>query len=286
MTNLPNGWYEVLVGLYEKIPDNGPEVVWEGIFVLRIVAGETTSGEVVIPESQIRFGTGAISLTIGEDLDNPLAVAFTGPPGDATVMDRDLVTFTSTGTYSGSEGYRWYVDGSFVSSGNPFTHQFTAAGEYMVSLLVLDQGVLGASDYSHTFGYYRTTVNGAATPVGTATGLGTGKANTEALVGAMGETAYIAPDASKTTTTGDYAARLCELHVSGGYDDWFLPSKDELNLMYLNLKTKGIGGLFYFYYWSSSEGSGSLAWTQYFSGGTQYNINRRDEHRIRPVRAF
>ncbi|MGE0075204.1 MAG: hypothetical protein AB7S52_08255, partial [Sphaerochaetaceae bacterium] len=35
MTNIPNGWYEVLVGLYEKIPDNGPEVVWEGIFVLR-----------------------------------------------------------------------------------------------------------------------------------------------------------------------------------------------------------------------------------------------------------
>jgi len=66
------------------------------------------------------------------------------------------------------------------------------------------------------------------------------------------------------------------MYVSGVYDDWFLSSKDELNLIFLNLKAKGIGVLSYFYYWSSSEGSGGLAWNQYFSGGNQYNINRRE----------
>lgn len=334
IADLPNGWYEVLVGLYEKIPSDEPEVVWEGIFVLRIVAGETTSGTVVIPESQIRFGTGAISLTIGEDLDNPLAVAFTGPPEDETVMDGDTVTFTSTGTYSDSAEYRWYVNGSLVSSGNAFTHQFTASGEYTVSLLVLDGDVLGgfgksvtitpyaigdmgrggglvfyvdgsdefswnyleaapsdvmlgASDYTHTFGYYRTTVNDEPTMVGTATGIGTGKVNTEALVGTMGETTYISFDPFITTTTGDYAARLCDIHVSGGYDDWFLPSKDELDLMHDNLEVQGLGGFSDNFYWSSSEDLGGHgAWNQDFSNGYQYSTTRYFTYRVRPVRAF
>jgi hypothetical protein len=41
--------------------------------------------------------------------------------------------------------------------------------------------------------------------------------------------------------------------VLGGYSDWYLPSKDELNKLYLN--KVAVGGFASYYYWSSSEDS-------------------------------
>lgn len=147
--------------------------------------------------------------------------------------------------------------------------------------------LLGDSDYSHIFGYYRTISNGALVLIGTATGIGTGQANTTALVAAMDSTAYISSTTSITTTTADYAARMCDIHEAGGYSDWFLPSKDELYLMLQNLKVNNLGGFSGDYYWSSSESNANFAWTQDFNDGIQYYYSYRyDDFRVRPVRAF
>lgn len=146
--------------------------------------------------------------------------------------------------------------------------------------------LLGDSDYFHIFGYYRTTSNGAPVLIGTATGIGTGQANTTALVAAMDRTAYISSTTSTTTTTVDYAARLCDIHEAGGYADWFLPSKGELDLMYRYLKKNYLGGFSVGYYWSSSEDGADYAWYQSFSSGTQFNGSRYGDYRVRPVRAF
>ena len=62
----------------------------------------------------------------------------------------------------------------------------------------------------------------------TATVVGTGQANTQTIVKVLG--------------AGSYAAQLCNDLTQGGYSDWFLPSKDELDLMYENLYLKGLGG--------------------------------------------
>ena len=70
------------------------------------------------------------------------------------------------------------------------------------------------------------------------------------------------------------------------YDDWFLPSKDELNQMYRNLYKKGIGGFSDLYYWSSSENGANYAWAQHFLNGYQGFNNRNVNFRVRPVRAF
>ena len=61
-------------------------------------------------------------------------------------------------------------------------------------------------------------------------------------------------------------------NTTGG-KKWFVPSKDELNIVYQNkdaIVTAG-GGLFLtnYRYWSSSEYSSDLAWYQTFSNGTQ-----------------
>jgi hypothetical protein len=72
----------------------------------------------------------------------------------------------------------------------------------------------------------------------------------------------------------------------GGYTDWFLPSKDELNLMYENLKVFGVGDFTDSYYWSSSEYSAIHAWGQSFYGGTQYADDKGSMFWVRAVRAF
>jgi len=67
------------------------------------------------------------------------------------------------------------------------------------------------------------------------------------------------------------AAQLCDALVYGGYSDWFLLSKDELNLMYTNLHDEPmpVSGFANDYYWSSSESEAGWAMLQTFNDGTQ-----------------
>jgi len=99
---------------------------------------------------------------------------------------------------------------------------------------------------------------GADIPGAQGTAIGTGRSNTEAIL--------------QGCETG-IAAALAASYVSPtGYFDWYLPSKDELNLMYQNLHLAGLGGFVHDpndagFYWSSSEADVSRAWGQYFSDG-------------------
>ena len=125
---------------------------------------------------------------------------------------------------------------------------------------------------------------GSGTTVGgTGTAVGTGKLNTEKIVSRFGNAE---PYGNKI----DYAAKLCfDLVVTKdgvAYDDWFLPSKDELNQMHQNLYKNKLGGFSDDYYWSSSEVNTSFAWEEYFYNGGQYNYYRSNNYRVRPVRAF
>ena len=85
-----------------------------------------------------------------------------------------------------------------------------------------------------------------------------------------------------------YAARVCAdlVITSGGgdYGDWYLPSKYELNLMYLQKAT--IGGFNTNFYWSSTGVNTSYAWGQYFFPGTQLSFYKSNPYYVRAVRAF
>jgi hypothetical protein len=117
---------------------------------------------------------------------------------------------------------------------------------------------------------------------GTNTAAGTGRANTQRIVSALNQ------------TREDGAALLCTSLNINGYVDWFLPSKDELNMIYVNLKEKGLGGFGNGRYWSSSEGSSiprTSAWTQSFSDGSQSDYpygagTKNNTYSIRAVRQF
>jgi hypothetical protein len=93
-----------------------------------------------------------------------------------------------------------------------------------------------------------------------------------------------------------YAARICnELQITEGgktYGDWYLSSKEELNLMYQNigpgnlLKLGNIGNFASAYYWSSTENDKYNARAQSFGGGGQFNSGKNSTKRVRAVRAF
>ena len=114
--------------------------------------------------------------------------------------------------------------------------------------------------------------------------IGCGKSNTEMLMNAMKNEAFV--EASGSEITDVYAAKMCTDYSINGYNDWFLPSKDELNLMYVNLKQKSLGSFKDRYYWSSSENSSSSAWRQNFYGGIQTGYYRNSGVYVRPIRSF
>ena len=70
------------------------------------------------------------------------------------------------------------------------------------------------------------------------------------------------------------------------FDDWFLPSKDELDAMYVNLHLEGVGGFAYDNYWSSSENDDIGAWYKSFDFGSQVSLSKDFPIRVRAVRAF
>ena len=69
------------------------------------------------------------------------------------------------------------------------------------------------------------------------------------------------------------------------YDDWFLPSKDTLAMLYLN--KSAIGSFSPGFYWSSSDDySQEKAWYQDFGNFHQNVIVKVNTFRVRPVRVF
>jgi hypothetical protein len=129
--------------------------------------------------------------------------------------------------------------------------------------------------------------------------LGTGRTNTAAIVAQTlgNETiGYV------YCTAG--AAFICDNLVEGGYSDWYLPSKDELDklyLMYMKYANEGASGNFnpsgyYQAYWSSSESAGLgglvLAWYQYFNNDPgagadlQNTTYKTQTYSVRAVRSF
>ena len=122
---------------------------------------------------------------------------------------------------------------------------------------------------------------GYGTLVGTTEiAVGTGKANTAAIVSVYGDSE---PFEGRT----EYAAKLCYELVLGGKDDWFLPSRNELDRMYANLHLSELGEFDAWSYLSSSEVDSALVWRQDFASGAQTsNAKGSTFDRIRAVRAF
>ncbi|MEI7983705.1 MAG: DUF1566 domain-containing protein, partial [Bacteroidota bacterium] len=159
----------------------------------------------------------------------------------STTLTAQTVTFVIGQSYGG--GIIFYIDGT---------------GQHGLIAATSDQSS------ATQWGCFGTTIGG------TSTAIGTGQANTTAIVNGCNQSGI--------------AARICNDLVLNGYDDWFLPSKDELNQMYL--QKAAIGGFANDFYWSSSEYMATTTWGQNFNYGNQNNLNKGSTLYVRAVRAF
>jgi hypothetical protein len=106
---------------------------------------------------------------------------------------------------------------------------------------------------------------------GTSTSFGTGLTSTTAIVNGC------------TSTT--IAAAICNNLSSGGFSDWYLPSRDELNKLYLNRSV--IGGFNNASYWSASQATTTTSWSVNFSsGGTNNTGPKSSLLSVRAIRKF
>ena len=216
--------------------------------------------------------TDATSVTIDNGIGS---VALTGT---YAVNPTTTTTYTLTATNSAGS-----VIATCVVAVNPAVVAVTVGDSYGGGIVayILQSGdpgydanvqhglIAATADQSTGIQWY----NGSYVVTGaTGTAIGTGQANTTAIVDIQG--------------AGSYAAQLCNDLTEGGYTDWFLPSWDELNKLYIN--KVAIGGFAGHAFWSSSESGAKYAWYQDFYYGGQYDdgFYKNYTHRVRAVRAF
>lgn len=89
-----------------------------------------------------------------------------------------------------------------------------------------------------------------------------------------------------TKTPAPTAARLCLESNHNGFSDWYLPTKEELELMYETFKKNNLGTFQEAFYWSSTGNDDRYAWYFYFGYGLVDSGCRNSTGYVRAVRAF
>jgi hypothetical protein len=194
-----------------------------------------------------------------------------------TIADNKTTNGTGTGSFTSnitglSKGTLYYVRsyatnsaGTVYGEQKSFTPKFAIGENYQGGVIAYidhtgEHGLIAAKqDQDICLGWSfvgNTPITGA-----TGTAIGTGKSNTTKIVQAQGNSSY--------------AAKLCDDLVLNGYSDWFLPSKDELNLLYINRDVIGGFTNSNVRYWSSTEHDKDRAWYQHFNDGGWQDIYKK-----------
>ena len=140
-------------------------------------------------------------------------------------------------------------------------------------------------------GYCKDLDSGEIEYFNTSTAIGTGYENTQKIYSMMGDAAYTSLESNETTD--QYAARLVSLLEYGGYDDWFIPSRDEWECVRSAIGVYGEGNFNQnFFYWGSTEyqyGDGNIGFPavtpmQSYNNGSGTRANSYGA--VRPMRRY
>ena len=190
----------------------------------------------------------------------------------------------SFNVYGSTDNSSWVSMGTYSDSGQTYVSFTKAAPSLAIGdsffggkiAYLYGNGcgfVAATSDHSSQIRWH----NGSSTTTGaTGTAIGIGLANTNAIISSQGG------------VTGNYAAGICaDYSVTDGgitYDDWYLPSEDELNQLYINRAL--IGSFASNYFWSSTESSINSARVQHLDGGNKLSLSKAGIWYVRAVRTF
>jgi hypothetical protein len=95
-----------------------------------------------------------------------------------------------------------------------------------------------------------------------------GAANTKNIIKAVGK--------NPGYNNKPYAAILCDTSTAGGFTDWYLPAKNESDMIHANFTKLGLDEKMTI--WTSTEANGTQAVTKYFYSGAFYNSQKVDEN--------
>jgi|SRR5690554_412395 len=201
------------------------------------------------------------------------------PPNSQSFLDTEIVMGTTyyymVSTYSGEkEIFAPNVQAIFVNYIPELIGEAMQGGYYIGNMTIpsgVDAGIY-AIIMAGTEGQSTTTrqwkVRTDSTP------------NTESLIDGLANTyAMVAAGIDDHP-----AAKWCIDYAGGGFSDWYLPSKDELNLAWVNRFDLDALAMPAEYFWSSSQNSANYGWRQTFSSGSQNSYNKTNAYRVRPVR--
>ncbi len=246
-----------------------------------------TSGSSIPGPTGAIGSTGAMGATGLQGITGPTGIGITGATGTAGQQGVTGATGT-TGPSGGPPGPTGST-GATGPSGIGITGPTGAGGgpvHYIgenygggIVFYVYDAGkhglIAATADQSTGIQWYNGTYRSTGT---TSDGLGTGAINTVIIIAAQ----------ISDNQSGNFAAKICSdysITVSGiTYGDWYLPSKYELNLLYLQ-KTV-VGGFASFAYWSSTENNFYTAYLQNFFNGIQTDYNKSYSTYVRAIRKF
>lgn len=206
-------------------------------------------------------------------MDSAQRNAIVSPPAGLTIYN------TTSKGFECYNGTKWYGTVHFIGEdyGGGIVYYVYDNGQHGLIAAIADAkggaDVLWGNSNSLTYAYGGRTIGG--------TGIGAGKSNTDIIIAAPG---------SAFANGYVYAARVCrEYSVTVGgvtYEDWYLPSLEELNLLYLQRAL--VGGFATGYnYWSSCEGNTvDNVFNQNFTSGAQGLTTKSFTSKVRAVRSF
>ena len=244
----------------------------------------TINGGSTITKYTATSSSGDIGTTFELDLSGNGSITF------SELTDNKFYTFTVTATND--------VDTSLPSEPSnvvpaPKVGDFYQSGVVFYILTSDDRAVGYVDGETHGLicapndleGSYKWSPDGAQEVTGTNFRMGYGKTNTEKIIDKLEE---------DNTGNKNYAAYQATLYDAGdGYQDWYLPSKHELNKIYeqrelINTELLGNEGTVFkdSFYWSSSEHNLNDAWLQNLDNGTPSQGSKEGANLVRPVRSF
>jgi hypothetical protein len=245
----------------------------------------TNSGKVIVGASSAASASAVLEVSSTTQGFLPPRMSYfqrtqiTSPEPGLVVWCRNCGTKGELQVYSENNSWTNLV-GSTAAVFTPIVGTSYEGGKIAYVLVEGDTGydpntphglIAATEDQSAAIRWY----NGSNTTTGaTGTAIGTGLANTIAIIASQGETAT------------SYAAGLARAYSGGGYTDWYLPSTVELSNLRLN--RGAIGNFADANYWSSTEYSNGYAMLQLFPNGTTggFQIQKFVTYRVRAVRSF
>ena len=265
----------------------------------RVGSASLSGGQLLL--SMDEYYSNTITLTRGSSSNNPPATS-----GKRLIINNQSTVDLTNVTWQG-------IDFGSIKAGDNVSKivQSNASGSYIyftratnpIDARTTDRVTVANEDVEFIFTIHTLIVD-ADNPTNTGTLIALMPQYKIGGTGPGGGTIFFAQGGQYKEVSGELgtyswsdAVTTANNYRGGGFTDWGLPDRGELDLMYQNLHNNGLGDFLYARYWSSTEYDSSYAWYMNFSTGiqsygstyyssTEYGYSKSSSFRVRAVRSF